>query len=146
MDTSLIGWESQPKTISVEKGQLKFFAKATGAKSREYWDEDVANSQGHPALLAPPTFLFTLDLLAPVKEKSVLQKMGIDIGRILHGEQRFKYGKPIYAGDEIALISRVTDMYEKKGGKLQFIVTETTATNQNEEVVGTMMNSIVVRN
>ena len=31
MDTSLIGWESQPKAISVEKGQLKFFAKATGA-------------------------------------------------------------------------------------------------------------------
>jgi|TARA_B110000263_G_scaffold248597_1_gene263879 acyl dehydratase len=145
LDTSYVGWESQPKTISVEKGQLKFFAKATGASSRAYWDEDVANAQGHPALRAPPTFLFTLDLLAPAKEKSVLQQMGIDIGRILHGEQRFRYGKPIYAGDEISLISRVTDIYEKKGGKLQFIVTETTATNQHEEFVGTMINSIVVR-
>ena len=87
MDTSLIGWESQPKTISVEKGQLKFFAKATGAKSREYWDEDVANSQGHPALLAPPTFLFNLDLLAPVKEKSVLQKITHDV----HKKQKNYY-------------------------------------------------------
>ncbi|MDP6973306.1 MAG: MaoC family dehydratase N-terminal domain-containing protein, partial [Pseudomonadales bacterium] len=85
------------------------------------------------------------DLLAPSGDPGVLVQMGIDIGRLLHGEQRFKYGKPIYAGDEITLQSEITDMYEKKGGALKFVITETTATNQKGEVVGSMTNSLIIR-
>ena len=145
MDTSLIGQKSTPKTIVAEQGQMQFFAKATGARNRIYWDVEVAKAAGHPALPAPPTFLFSLDLLAPSKDPGVLAQMGVDIGRLLHGEQRFKYGKPIYAGDEITLQSEITDMYEKKGGALKFVITQTTATNQNGEMVGSMINSLVIR-
>lgn len=143
---SVVGRETQPKTITVEQGQVQFFAKATGAKDRIYWDLEAAKKAGHPAIPAPPTFLFTLDQLAPGKEASVLQVLGVDIGTILHGEQRFSYGKQIYAGDEITLTTKVTDAYDKKGGALQFIVSETRATNQHGESVGTMTNSLVIRN
>lgn len=145
MDKSLIGQKSTPKTIIVEQGQMKFFAKAAGAKDRVYWDVEAAQAAGHPALPAPPTFLFCLDSLAPSGDRSVLQQLGVDIGRILHGEQRFKYGKPVYAGDEITFQNEITDMYEKKGGALKFVVSETTATNQIGEHVGTMINSLVIR-
>ena len=145
MDTSLIGQKSTPKSIVVEQGQLQLFAKATGMKDRVYWDVDAAKTAGHKALPAPPTFLMCLDSLAPSNDPGVLQQLGVDIGRILHGEQRFKYGKPIHAGDEITFQSEITDMYEKKGGALQFVVSESTATNQNGEVVGTVINSLVIR-
>ena len=145
MDKSLIGQKSTPKTITVEQGQMQFFAKATGAKDRVYWDVEAAKAAGHPALPAPPTFLFCLDSLAPSQDRGVLQQLGVDIGRILHGEQRFKYGKPVYAGDEITFQNQITDMYEKKGGALQFVVSQTTATNQHGEHVGTMINSLVIR-
>jgi acyl dehydratase len=141
----LIGQKSTPKTITVEQGQMQFFAKATGAKDRVYWDVEAAKAAGHPALPAPPTFLFCLDSLAPSQDRGVLQQLGVDIGRILHGEQRFKYGKPVYAGDEITFQNQITDMYEKKGGALQFVVSQTTATNQHNEHVGTMINSLVIR-
>ncbi len=145
MDTSLIGQKSTPKSIVVEQGQLQLFAKATGANDRVYWDVSAAKAAGHPALPAPPTFLMCLDSLAPTDDPGVLKQLGVDIGRILHGEQRFKYGKPIYAGDEITFQSEITDMYEKKGGALQFVVSESTATNQNGEVVGKVINSLVIR-
>ena len=145
MDTSLIGQKSTPKTINVEQGQAQFFAKATGAKDKVYWDVEAAKAAGHPGLPVPPTFLFCLDSLAPSQDRSVLQQLGVDIGRLLHGEQRFKYGKPVYVGDEITFQNEITDMYEKKGGALQFVVSETTATNQNGEYVGTMLNSLVIR-
>ena len=145
MDKSLIGQKSTPKTITVEQGQMQFFAKATGAKDRVYWDVEAAKAAGHPALPAPPTFLFCLDSLAPSQDRGVLQQLGVDMGRILHGEQRFKYGKPVYAGDEITFQNQITDMYEKKGGALQFVVSQTTATNQHGEHVGTMINSLVIR-
>lgn len=146
MDTSLIGQRSKPKRIVVEQGQLRLFAKATGTRDRIYWDVDAAQAAGHPALPAPPTFLMCLDSLAPSNDPSALAQLGIKIGRILHGEQRFKYGRtPMFAGDEITFQSQITDMYEKKGGALQFLVTETTATNQNGEHVGTMINTLVIR-
>ena len=145
MDTSLIGQKSTPKSIVVEQGQLQLFAKATGTPDRIYWDLAAAKEAGHPALPAPPTFLMCLDSLAPSNAPGVLKQLGVDIGRILHGEQRFKYGKPIYAGDEITFESEITDMYEKKGGALQFVVSESTATNQNGEVVGKVINSLVIR-
>ena len=145
MDTSLIGQKSPPKSIVVEQGQLQLFAKATGTPDQIYWDVAAAKEAGHPALPAPPTFLMCLDSLAPSNDPGVLKQLGVDIGRILHGEQRFKYGKPIYAGDEITFESEITDMYEKKGGALQFVVSESTATNQNGEVVGKVINSLVIR-
>ena len=146
MDTSFIGHEFTPKDIIVEAGQLRFFAKSTREKNDIYWSEEAAIAAGHPSLPAPPTFLFSLDILAPNKDKSILELLGIDIGKILHAEQRFKYIRQIYAGDKITLNTKIADMYEKKGGALQFVVSEITATNQNNEIVGSMTSSLVVRN
>ena len=146
IDRSIIGQESLPKIVMAESGQMKFFAKATGAVDRIYWDEEAALAAGHPALPGPPTFLFCLNNFAPSGGPSILAQLGVDIGRVLHGEQRFTYNKPIYAGDEITLKDKVVDAYEKKGGALQFIVTETAATNQRGEYVGGMTNSLVIRN
>lgn len=145
LDRSHIGTASEPRSIEVEKGQLKFFARATDETNRIYFDEAAAKAAGHPSLPAPPTFLMCLGSLAPDKG-DILGKLGIDIGRILHGEQHFTYFKPIYAGDVITLTTRVTDMYDKKGGALDFIVQETEATNQNGERVGATRSTIVVRN
>lgn len=145
MDTSLIGQKSTPKSILVEQGQLQLFAKATGTKDKVYWDIDAARAAGHKSIPAPPTFLMCLDSLAPSKDPSVLQQLGVDIGRILHGEQRFKYGNPVFAGDQITFQSEIVDMYEKKGGALKFVVSESTATNQDGDLVGTIINSLVIR-
>ena len=146
LNKNIIGQESQPKTVTAERGQMMFFAKATGAGDRIYWDEEAAIASGHPALPAAPTYLFCLNNFAPSKDRSVLAQLGVDIGRVLHGEQRFKYAKPIYAGDAITLKDRIVDVYEKKGGALQFVLTETVATNQHGEFVGSMTNSLVIRN
>ena len=145
LDRSFIGLESTPRSVDVEKGQLKFFARATDETNRIYFDEDAAKAAGHPALPAPPTFLMCLGSLAPDRE-DILGKLGVDIGRILHGEQHFTCFKPIYAGDTITLTTRVTDLYDKKGGALDFIVQETEATNQKGEKVGATCSTIVVRN
>ena len=145
LDRSFIGLETAPRSVEVEKGQLKSFAGATGEKNPIYFDEAAAKAAGHPALPAPPTFLFSLGLLAPETE-SVMAKLGIDMGRVLHGEQSFTYGKPIHAGDTITLKTKISDIYDKRGGVLDFIVQDTEAANQNGEAVGVTRTVIVVRN
>lgn len=145
LDKSFIGFETGARSVGVETGQLKFFAKATNETNPIYFDEEAARAAGHPALPAPPTFLFCLGTMAPGDE-NVLGKLGVNIGRVLHGEQQFTYLKPIYAGDTITLKTRVSDIYDKKGGALDFIVQDTDATNQNGEKVGISRTVIVVRN
>src|SRR3546814_9496304 len=70
----------------VEKGRLRFFAKAIGETRPEFIDEDAAKAAGHQSLLAPPTILFS----GPLDHDDVpklLQMLGIDMNNILHGEQ-----------------------------------------------------------
>jgi acyl dehydratase len=50
-----------------------------------------------------------------------------------------------YAGDELTTSSRITDVYEKKGGALQFLVRETTVTNQDGQQVASMRGTTVIR-
>src|SRR3546814_4742604 len=106
IDQSFKGFTSDPRKIDVEKGQLKFFAHATGETNPVYFDEKAARAAGHPALPAPPTFVFSLALGAPPSRGNILGDMGVDMRRILHGEQSFTYHRPIHAGDTITLTDR----------------------------------------
>ena len=54
-------------------------------------------------------------------------------------------GGECLAGDELTATCRITDIYEKKGGLLGFIVRESTVTNQDGEKVATMRNTVVVQ-
>lgn len=72
--------------------------------------------------------------------------MGIQLGKILHAEQAFTYHEPICAGDTITLQSKVADIFDKKGGALEFVVQDYTAKNQDGELVAELRRTIVVRN
>jgi acyl dehydratase len=149
IDRKHLGEVSEPRVIDVEKGQLRFFAKATGETNPIYFDEEVAKAAGHHALPAPPTFLFSLAHGARAKRGEILDAengIGVDMRRILHGEQHFEYHRQIYAGDQVTLVTTTSDIYDKKGGALDFIVQDMTATNAAGELLGTMRVVTVVRN
>lgn len=146
IDRTFVGVVSEPRTIGVETGQLRFFAKATGETNPIYFDETAARAAGHRALPAPPTFTFSLALGAPPKRGDIFGDMGIDMRRVLHGEQHFTHHRTIYAGDDITLTTTTTDIYDKKGGALEFVVQDTAAVNQHGELCIEMRVVTVVRN
>ena len=145
IDRKHIGRVSQPNTADVEKGRLKFFARSIGETNPIYTDEVAAKAAGYRSIPAPPTFAFSLDMERE-EPFSDLDEMGIELGKILHAEQSFSYHEPICAGDAITLQSEVTDIYDKKGGALEFLVQNYTAKNQDDVLVAEMRRTIVVRN
>jgi acyl dehydratase len=145
IDRCHIGREFGVHTADIEKGRLRFFAKATGETNPVYFDEDAAKAAGLPTLPAPPTFLFSMDMEVP-DPFEILSILNIDLGRILHGNQEFKYFKDVYAGDSITFKSEITDIFDKKGGALEFVVMKTHATNQLGDPVAEMARTFVVRN
>ena len=144
LDRSFINKEYPPVTFEVEKQRLRFFSKATGQTDPVYFDEAAARDAGYPGILAPPTFLATV----PMEQDNpfaYLDDLKVDIGRILHGDQHYCYLAPIYAGDTITMTSRIADMFDKKGGQLQFCCIKSTFTNQHNALVATLEASFVVR-
>ncbi|MCY1221289.1 hypothetical protein D9M68_604510 [compost metagenome] len=143
-DKSLIGRQMSQGSVDVEKGRLRFFAKAIGETDPVYTDESAARDAGHPTLPVPPTFFMCLSSeVGDLNETlSVLQ---LDLGRILHAEQAFDYHRMAYAGDTLHFETRVADVYDKKGGALHFVVQETKVTNQKGEHVADLRSTLVER-
>jgi acyl dehydratase len=144
IDRSVIGTEHEPLTVEVERGRLRLFAKAIGSDDPVYTDVDAARAAGHPDLPVPPTFLFCLELERP-DPFAFLASIGVDLRRVLHGEQAFAYERPAYAGDRLTFASRIADVYDKKGGALEFLVRETDVTRDGE-AIARMTSTTIVRN
>ena len=140
-----IGLELPAFTVEVERAPLRLFAKAIGQTDPVYRDEDAARAAGHPGLPVPPTYLFCLEMAGP-DPGAMRDRLGIDIAKILHGEQRFLYHRMAHAGDRLSFRQRVADIYDKKGGALEFVVRETRVTNQRGEHVADLVATTVVRN
>lgn len=142
--TRFIGLKTEPFTADVEKGRIKFFAKAIGETDPIYSDEAAARAAGHPAIPAPPTFLFCLNMEQP-NPYDLIARMGIRVEQLLHGEQSFQYLKPVYAGDRLTFQTTVTNTYSKKGGELGFFVRDTDVKNDKGELVARLSGIAVVR-
>jgi acyl dehydratase len=65
---------------------------------------------------------------------------------VLHGEESFKYHRMAYAGDTLHFDVHIADIYDKKGGALEFVVRETRVSNQRGEHVADLRTVLVQRN
>ena len=136
LERNFIGHKFDSYSVEVEKGSLRFFAKAIGETNPIYVHEEAARAAGYPTLPAPPTYGIALEGLNP-NPWPWMKLLGLENKTPLpfHGEQEFEYFRLIYAGDRLTLQERIVDMFDKKDGRLEFLVTETTVTNERGELV-----------
>ena len=113
-------------TVRIERGRIAFFAEVLGLTDRVHFDLEAARAEGHPDLVAPPSFATVIEAAANDElrrrgERSTLDRIGCDYRYLLHGDERYEYHGPIFAGDEVALTTTVTDFYDRKGGAMEFV-------------------------
>ena len=145
IDRQYIGHTMPAFEVVVEAGRLRFFAKATGQTDAVYTDEAAARAAGYPALPVPLTFLFCLEMESP-DPAAIRNLLGMDYRRLLHGEQGFTYHRMAYAGDVLRFEQRIADIYDKKGGALEFVERITRVSNQRGEPVADLRAVTVLRN
>ncbi|MCU1594979.1 MAG: acyl dehydratase [Frankiales bacterium] len=141
---SIVGTSTPPVTMTVERGRLQLFAKAIGQSDPLYVDVAAARAAGHPDLPVPPTFLFGLELERP-NPFAWIEELGVDMPSVLHGSQSFDYTTMAYAGDVLTAVSTITDVYDKKGGALEFLDRVTHITRDGDPIA-TLTQTTVVRN
>ena len=91
-----------PPTVPylVGREKVREFARAVFADDPQHLDPAAASALGYADVVAPTTF-------AIVIQEHTLQQLiaapdsGIELARLLHAEQRFRYTRPIVAGDEL---------------------------------------------
>jgi acyl dehydratase len=143
IDKQLKGKEYPPYAVTVERGKIKEFARALGDLSPFYLDDAVGRASEWGDIIAPPTFSTAF------REDSgtLLRDLGVDISRLLHGEQEFEHVKPIRPGETYLCRSKIVDVYEKTGrsGPMAFVVRETAVTDADNDVVVIMRQTTVIR-
>jgi len=126
----------------VGREKIREFARAVLSTSPANFDVEAAQSAGYSDLVAPPTFPIV------VQERTLAQLLaepdaGIDFSRIVHGDQRFTYTRPIVAGDELTAQLSVASIKSLGGHTMLTAVSEITDSSGSHVVTAT--STLVVR-
>lgn len=118
MNPELVGRDFPPTApYLVGREKVREFARAVFADAPQHTDPEAARALGYADVVAPPTF-------AMVVQDLTLQQLlgdpdsGIELSRLVHAEQRFRYTRPIVAGDELVATLSVTGIRSMGGNAM----------------------------
>ncbi|WP_213815603.1 MaoC family dehydratase N-terminal domain-containing protein [Glaciihabitans sp. dw_435] len=126
----------------VGREKVREFARAVFSTSPLNFDVEAATAAGYNDVVAPPTF-------AVVVQESTLAQLlsepdaGIDFTRVVHGDQRFSYTRPIVAGDELTATLTVASV--KSLGGHSMVTAESSIVDSTGAHVVTATSTLVVR-
>jgi acyl dehydratase len=110
---------SYPATTPYVVGREKVreFATAIGDDNPVFHDVEAARALGYQDVVAPPTFAIILSMKA---SESVIfdPDLGLDYTRVVHGDQRFAYARPIVAGDELVVTTTIESIRTMAGNDM----------------------------
>ncbi len=126
----------------VGREKVREFARAVLATAPIHHDPEAARAAGFADVVAPPTFPVV------VQEATLAQLLaepdgGIDFSRVVHGEQRFDYARPVVAGDELTATLRVTSVKSLGGNSM--VTAESSIVDADGAPVVTAVSTLVVR-
>jgi acyl dehydratase len=131
---------TEPYRVSREK--IREFADAIGAADPAHRDPAAARALGYPDVVAPPTFPVVITMAASAR---VVRDpaLGLDYSRVLHGDQRFAYTRPVCAGDRLTCATTVQEITSR--GKLDFLTVRSDVATEAGEPVVVVWSKLVVR-
>ncbi|WP_328468015.1 MaoC family dehydratase N-terminal domain-containing protein [Streptomyces sp. NBC_00448] len=143
LDPSFVGRSYPPSSVyEVGREKIREFAEAIGDPNPVYVDADAAKALGHPDVIAPPTFPFAISYKAAgqvVRDP----ELGLDYSRVVHGDQKFAYRRPVRAGDRLTVTSTIDTIKSLAGNDVIEIRGE--IHDESGEHVVTAMTKLVAR-
>lgn len=126
----------------VGREKVREFARAVMSTNPLHHDLDAASAAGFVDLVAPPTFAVVVQD-ATLTQLLAEPDAGIDFRRVVHGEQRFEYSRPIVAGDELVATLTVTSVKSLGGNAM--VTAESSVVDAAGAHVVTAISTLVVR-
>jgi acyl dehydratase len=132
--------DTDPYLVGREK--VREFARAVGSSDPLSVDPAAAIAAGYADVVAPPTFAVVIQdrTLAQLLED---ESAGVDFSRVVHGEQRFRFSRPIVAGDLLTAAMTVTEVKSLGGNAM--VTAESVMRDAAGEHVVTATSMLVIR-
>ena len=126
----------------VGREEIRKHARAVQDAHPVHWDEAAAAEMGHDTLIAAPTFVSVLGIIA---QRRLFEDIvtGYDLWQIMQTDQRLIFHQPIKVGDR--LICDVSLESFRQMGGADVMVTKNIIWNQHDEPVMTTFTSLVAR-
>ena len=140
----LIGTSYKTITMVIKEEDVVSFSKATNQEDEIFSNKIVAQNEGFPNIVCPPTYLISIGMKMNILNEC-LEDLGIGLEKILHAGQEFNYSDLVFVQDKISMETIFKNAYEKNEGSLMFFVYESKFYNQNEVEVCVMNNTFLVR-
>ena len=140
----LIGKSYKTVSMVIKQEDVVSFSKATKQEDEIFSNRIVAQNEGFPNIVCPPTYLISIGMKNNILNKC-LEDLGIGLEKILHAGQEFNYSDLVFVEDKISMKTIFKNAYEKNEGKLMFFVYESKFYNQNKVEVCVMNNTLLVR-
>ncbi len=147
-DKSKIGQSFASFTIEVQRNKIHELTSAIGDDNPVYHSREAAQAAGFQDVPISPTTPTMFNFWGARQSGNNLASIGIDVRRILHGEEEYEYLGPIYPNDVLTGITTLVDGKTRQGrdgSSMDILTTETHYTNQHNQPVLNARSTIVVR-
>lgn len=147
-DTSKVGQTFPPFTVEVYRNKIDELTTAIGDPNPIYHSREAAQAAGYPDVPLSPTSPTLFNFWGNRNGGRNLASVGINLARVLHGEEEYEYLAPIYPGDVLTGVSKIVEGRHRAGrdgSSMDIVTTETSYTNQHNQLVLKARTTIVVR-
>jgi acyl dehydratase len=146
-DQSKLGYSFPPFTLEVERCKIHELTLAIGDENPIYHSREAALANEYRDVPISPTTPTIFSFWGNTQLWNQLANVGLNIMRILHGEEEYQYQAPIYPGDLLTGVTTIVNgktRRGKDGSSMDIVTTETRYTNQQEELVLTARTTLII--
>ena len=147
-DTSKVGHSFPPFTIEVARGKIHELALAIGDTNPIYHSQEAAQEAGYADVPLFPTSPTTFAFWGNTEMLGHLVGLGLNVMRILHGEEEYEYLAPVYPGDVLTGVVTIAEGKSRRGSNgssMDIVTLETVYSNQQGTAVVKARQTVVVR-
>jgi hypothetical protein len=127
MGASLEGKTYAPINFTVDAERVHAFARAVGHRSNG----------------VPPTIVTAPEIAAGLANVVADPDLGIDLRRVLHGEQEYAWNRPVAVGETLTAESRIESIRGKSA--MRFLTLRTEIRGDDGDLVAVGRSTLVVR-
>ena len=131
------------EVYEVGRAKIREFAEAIGDDHAMYRDVAAARAAGHPDVVAPPTFPTIMFGRYAIRDIVDDPKLGVDYDRLVHGDMKFDYARPVYAGDRLTVTTHIAAIDTRMGN--DFLTLRAEIETEDGERVVTALSQLVIR-
>lgn len=127
LNPDLVGKTYPPVRFGLEEARVSAFADAVG----------------HRAPGVPPTIVTVPEIEAGLRNVVTDPELGVDLARVLHGEQEYVWARPIVAGEILTAESTIESIRGKSG--MEFLTLGTELRDEAGDLVVSGRSTLIVR-